>query len=148
MIGSSLIQKKKKKRKISRNGYSLSFVVPLVGIRCTPCCHSLYHLLSLHVPFVCLFINVGLCRSAFSTIYLEKLVFRFSVLPVFFLLNQRFWIKIKICVIVLCYFVTVTHKGGRDVECVRKYVDGISQNLQSWALISHILLQCFRSYWS
>ena len=37
-----------KKRKISRNGHSLSFVVT----RCTTRCHSLYHSLSLVVPLV------------------------------------------------------------------------------------------------
>ena len=31
-------------------------------------------------------------------------------------------------------------------ECVCKYVDGISQNLQSMNLINHTLPQCFRSY--
>ena len=52
-----------KKRKISRNGHSLSFVELLV----VTCCHSLYHSLlfvvthchslSLDVPLVCAFIN-------------------------------------------------------------------------------------------
>ena len=51
-----------KKRKINRNGHSLSFVVPLVVTRCsTRChslplpvirCHSLYHSLSLVVSLV------------------------------------------------------------------------------------------------
>ena len=82
VVGSSFIWKK---RKISWNGHSLTFVVPLVVTPChslslvvllvvTSCttrchslyhslsfvvtrCHSLYHLLSLDVPLVCLFIN-------------------------------------------------------------------------------------------
>ena len=47
-----------KKGKITRNGHSLSFVVPLVVNRCHSlplvviCCHSLYHSLSLVVPRV------------------------------------------------------------------------------------------------
>ena len=61
VVGSSLIWKKK--RKINRNGHSLSRVVT----RCTTRCHSLSlvvalvvtccHSLSLDVPLVCLFIN-------------------------------------------------------------------------------------------
>ena len=56
-----------KKTKISRNGHSLSFVVPLVVIRCQWLFHSLSlvvirctthcHLLSLDILLVCLFIN-------------------------------------------------------------------------------------------
>ena len=39
------------------------------------------------------------------------------------------------------------HKRAAEiVEYVRKYMDGISQNLQSWVLINQILLRCFCSY--
>ena len=54
MISGRLLSYSKKK-KISRNGHSLSFVVirchslSLVVIRCTTRCHSLYHSLSLVV---------------------------------------------------------------------------------------------------
>ena len=58
--------------------HSLSFVVPVVVIRCTTHrhslslvlirCHSLYHSLSLDVPLVCFFIN-DLTSLAFSRLY-------------------------------------------------------------------------------
>ena len=54
---------------------------------------------------VTILFNTGLCRSAFSTVSFGKLVFRLSVLSVFFcfesnVLNQ----DIKICVIMLSIF--------------------------------------------
>ena len=39
-----------------------------------------------------------------------------------------------------------TLRMAETLECVRKYVDGISQTLQTSALINHVLPKCFRSY--
>ena len=54
---------------------------------------------------VIILLNAGLCRSAFSTISFGRLVFRLSVLTMFFVLNLMFWINLcyLLCnVILLC----------------------------------------------
>ena len=42
---------------------------------------------------VIILLNTGLCRSEFSVVSFRKLVFRLSVLSVFFVLRQMFWTK-------------------------------------------------------
>ena len=63
------------------------------------------------------FFNTALCRSAFSAASFGKLVFRFSVLSVFFVLNEMFWIKtlkyvISCYAIFLLYFVLTLYRNS------------------------------------
>ena len=57
--------------------------------------------------WVIILFNTGLCRSTSSTISFGKLVFRVSVLSMFFVLNQMFWISL--CYL-LCYLILLCNR--------------------------------------
>ena len=66
---------------------------------------------------VIILFSTALCRSAFSTVSFEKLVFRLSLLSVFFVLNQMFRIKtlkyvLSCYAILLCDFVLTLCKNS------------------------------------